>query len=287
VRSVAGGFSAWKRDGLDVEVPESLSARERERYGRHLRMPEVGEAGQLRLRRTSMLLLGAGGLGSPAALYLAAAGIGRLRLVDDDAVDRSNLQRQILFAEECVGRSKAEQARERLLALNPDIQVEARAERMRAANVEELLSGIDIVVDGSDNFAARYLLNDACVKHGIPCVHGSIYRFEGQVSVFDTRSGGPCYRCLYPEPPPPELAPSCAEAGVLGVLPGIVGCLQAVEAIKLALGHGRPLVGRLLHYDASEQTFTELEVAPDPGCPACGPEAGPIQLADLIEGCAS
>jgi molybdopterin/thiamine biosynthesis adenylyltransferase len=272
VRSVVGGFNRWKADGLPVEVPRTLDAQARERYGRHLLMPEVGEAGQLKLLDARVLLIGAGGLGCPTALYLAAAGVGTLGIVDDDVVDRSNLQRQVLHADADVGKSKVESARAALLALNPTIAVRAHAERLTAANVERVFSGYDVVVDGSDNFATRYLVNDACVKLGLPNVHGSIFRFEGQVSVFwpacPTRRG-PCYRCLYPEPPPPEMAPSCAEAGVLGVLPGVIGVLEAIETVKLILGLGEPLVGRLIHYDALRQRFTELRLDPDPACRYC------------------
>jgi sulfur-carrier protein adenylyltransferase/sulfurtransferase len=285
VRSVAGGFAAWKAAGLPLAAPELLSERARERYARHLIMPEVGEAGQRRLLTSKIAVIGAGGLGSPAAFYLAAAGVGSLRLIDADVVDRSNLQRQILHTEARIGMPKVDSARETLLALNPDIEIDARRERIRAANVEALLSDVDLVLDGTDNFPARYLINDACVKLGLPNVHGSIFRFEGQVTLFYAGRGaagrpgelerealiGPCYRCLYPEAPPAELAPNCAEAGVLGVLPGIVGSLQAVEALKWLLGIGSPLVGRLLHYDALTQQVRELEIAADPSCPACAP----------------
>ena len=272
VRSIAGGFNRWKQQSLPHERPAVLSDAQRERFGRHLLMPEVGEAGQLRLLDSKVLLLGAGGLGSPAALYLAAAGVGTLGIVDDDVVDRSNLQRQILHTDERVGRPKTESAEQTLRALNPEVRVVPVSERVTAANVERIFEGYEVIVDGSDNFATRYLVNDACVKLGLPNVHGSIYRFEGQVSVFHpayAERRGPCYRCLYPQPPPPELAPSCAEAGVLGVLPGVVGTLEAIEAIKLLLGLGDPLVGRLLHYDALRQRFTELQLEPDPNCAWC------------------
>lgn len=276
VRSVTGGFNRWKNDGLPVEVPRALSATERERYSRHILMPEVGEKGQVRLLESSVLLVGAGGLGSPAGFYLAAAGVGRIGIVDMDVIDRSNLQRQILHTDERTGTSKVQSAIKTLRALNPDLEFVGHETRLEAKNVEEVFGGYEVVVDGSDNFATRYLVNDACVKLGIPNVHGSIYRFEGQVSVFWPAypvRRGPCYRCLYPAPPPPELAPSCAEAGVLGVLPGVIGTLEAIEAVKILLGVGDPLVGRLIQYDALRQRFTELTLAPDPACPYCAPGA--------------
>ncbi len=274
VKSVKGGFNQWKNAGLPVEVPRSLTAEERERYGRHLLIPEVGEKGQRKLLDSKVLMIGAGGLGSPAAFYLAAAGVGTLGLVDGDVVDRSNLQRQILHTEERVGTSKVRSAEATLKALNPGLQVVGYETRVDSGNVESIFSGYHLVVDGSDNFPTRYLVNDACVKLGIPNVHGSVFRFEGQASVFwpgYPARRGPCYRCLYPEPPPPEMAPSCAEAGVLGVLPGVVGLLEAVETVKILLGVGDPLVGRLLHYDALRARFTELELAPDPDCRYCAP----------------
>ena len=289
VRSVAGGFNRWKQDSLPVEVPRTLSADQRERYGRHLLMPEVGEKGQLALADARVLLIGAGGLGSPAAYYLAAAGVGTLGLVDDDVVDRSNLQRQILHADDRVGTPKVESATRTLKGLNPEVEIVPYATRLTSANVQEVFEGWDVVLDGSDNFPTRYLVNDACVKLNVPNVHGSIYRFEGQVSVFwpgyDKRRG-PCYRCLYPEPPPPELAPSCAEAGVLGVLPGVVGTLEAIEVIKLVLDVGDPLVGRLLHYDALRQRFTDLELAPDPKCAYCAEGAEFPGFVDYEQFCA-
>ena len=272
VTSVAGGFNAWKGASLPVETPHVLDPQERERYGRHLSVPEVGEEGQARLLESRVLLIGAGGLGSPAAYYLAAAGVGTLGLVDDDVVDRSNLQRQILHTDARVGKLKVDSARETLLALNPSLTIEAHPTRLTADNVEGLFDGYDVIVDGTDNFPTRYLINDACVKLRLPNVHASVYRFDGQATVFwpsRPDAPGPCYRCLYPEPPPPEMAPSCAEAGVLGVLPGVMGMLQAVETIKLLLGIGRPLVGRLLQYDALEQRFTELQLERDPGCGYC------------------
>jgi molybdopterin/thiamine biosynthesis adenylyltransferase len=276
VRSMVGGFNRWKNEGKEVEVPKTLSPADKERYSRHLLMPEVGEKGQQRLLNAKVLLVGAGGLGSPTAFYLAAAGVGRLGIVDHDVVDRSNLQRQILHTDDRVGTSKVESARATLLALNPDIEVTGYETRVESSNVDDLFSGYDVVVDGSDNFPTRYLVNDACVKHAIPNVHGSIFRFEGQVSVFHpTYEGrpGPCYRCVYPEPPPPEMAPSCAEAGVLGILPGVIGLLEAVETVKIILGIGDPLVGRMIHYDALRQRFTELKVDPDPDCKYCAPGA--------------
>ncbi len=273
VYSVTGGFNRWKNDGLPFEIPRTLSPAARERYSRHLLMPEVGEQGQLKLMDAKVLLIGAGGLGSPVALYLAAAGVGTIGLVDHDVVDRSNLQRQVIHAEDRVGTPKVESAKAGIHALNPEVTVQVHETYLSSDNVDELFAGYDIVIDGADNFPTRYLINDACVKHGIPNVHGAVFRFEGQVTVFwpgREQGPGPCYRCLYPEPPPPELAPSCAEAGVLGVLPGIIGLLQAIEAVKLILGVGEPLVGRLLYYDALSAGFTELRMDRDPDCAYCG-----------------
>ena len=273
IASVGGGTVAWAAAGLPMEAPD-LDADFSERYSRHLRLPEVGLAGQQRLEAASVLIVGAGGLGSPAAYYLAAAGVGTLRIADDDVVDRSNLQRQILHVDARIGTRKVESAHAALAALNPRTRIEAIAERVTSGNVERLLEGIDVVVDGADNFAARYLLNDACVKLAKPMVYGAVHRFDGQVSVFDAgrrRGEAPCYRCLFPEPPPPEAAPNCAEAGVLGVVPGIVGLLQATETIKLLLGIGEPLSGRLLHIDALGLRFRETRLAPDPACPVCPP----------------
>lgn len=272
VRSVVGGFNRWKEEGLPVERPRTLTGSERERFGRHLLMPEVGEKGQVKLLQSSVLMIGAGGLGSPAAYYLAAAGVGKIGIVDDDVVDRSNLQRQILHTEERVGDLKVDSARRTLHGINPEVEVAEHAVRLVSDNVEDIFAGYDVVLDGCDNFPTRYLVNDACVKLGIPNVHGSIFRFEGQVSVFwpqYPKRRGPCYRCLFPEPPPPEMAPSCAEAGVLGVLPGVVGTLEAIEAIKILLDIGDPLVGRLLHYDALRPRFTEFKVVPNPECAYC------------------
>ncbi len=295
VRSMSGGFNGWKNRGLPIEVPRVLTQAERERFGRHLTVPEVGEAGQLKLLSSRVLLIGAGGLGSPAAFYLAAAGVGTLGIVDDDVVDRSNLQRQILHTDERVGTSKVESARATLQALNPAVRVETHEERLTASNVERLFKSYDLVIDGSDNFPTRYLVNDACVKLGLPNVHGSIFRFEGQLSVFwpgYTGNGSapsrraPCYRCLFPEPPPAEMAPSCAEAGVLGVLPGVIGTLEAIEAIKLLLGIGQPLVGRLVLYDALAQHFNEVQVEADPRCSVCGDGAGEVEYTDYAQICA-
>lgn len=289
VCSMAGGFARWKAEGLSVELPISLSGEMRERYSRHLAMPEIGEAGQARLMRSRVALIGAGGLGSPAALYLAAAGVGTLGLVDDDVVDRSNLQRQILHNDQRVGQAKVDSARQTLTALNPSVRVETHAVRLTSANVEGILSGYEVVVDGSDNFPTRYLVNDACVRLGLPNVHGSVFRFEGQATVFWPRHPtrrGPCYRCLYPEPPPPEMAPSCVDAGVLGVLPGVIGLLQAVETVKLLLGLGDPLVGRLLHFDALRGRFTEFELAANPDCAWCGEGRSFPGYVDYAEFCA-
>ena len=272
VRNLDGGFKRWKDEGIPFQVPRMLDTRARERYARHLTMPEVGEAGQLRLLDSKVLLVGAGGLGSPAGLYLAAAGVGTLGIVDHDLVDRSNLQRQILHTDARVGQAKVESARAAILSLNPSVKVVGHEARLDSGNVEALLDGYDLVVDGSDNFPTRYLINDACVKLGIPNVHGAVYRFEGQVTVFwpaYAKHRGPCYRCLYPEPPPPDMAPSCAEAGVLGVLPGVIGLLEAVEAVKILLDAGEPLVGRMLYYDALRASFIELKLKQNPGCRYC------------------
>jgi molybdopterin/thiamine biosynthesis adenylyltransferase/rhodanese-related sulfurtransferase len=287
--SVAGGTAAWETADLPMLRP-GIDADFGERYSRHLRLPEVGLQGQQRLQSTRMLLLGAGGLGSPAAFYLAAAGVGTLRIVDDDVVDRSNLQRQILHTEARIGLAKVESAAVALSALNPRTRVEPLAERVTSDNVERVLDGVDVVLDGGDNFAVRYLLNDACVKLGKPLVHGAVHRFEGQVSVFDAgrqRGRAPCYRCLFPDPPPPEAAPNCSEAGVLGVLPGVIGMLQATEALKLALGLGESLAGRLLHFDALAMRFRETRLAPDPDCPVCAagrPFPGYIDYARFCSG---
>jgi len=269
--SVDGGIEAWRADGLPMREPD-LDADFSERYARQIRLPDVGLEGQQRLERSQVLIVGAGGLGSPAALYLAAAGIGGLRLVDADVVDRSNLQRQILHADARIGWPKVDSAAAAIAALNPRTRIEAIDERIDADNVERLLDGIDVVLDGSDNFPTRYLLNDACVRLAKPLVYGAVQRFEGQVSVFDAgrrRGQAPCYRCVYPQPPPPGAVPGCSEAGVLGVLPGVIGMLQANEAVKLVLGLGESLVGRLLQFDALSMRFHELRIGPDPGCPVC------------------
>jgi molybdopterin/thiamine biosynthesis adenylyltransferase/rhodanese-related sulfurtransferase len=260
VHSLAGGFTDWKRNGLEVVLPRTLSPEKRTRYSRHLLIPEIGEEGQLKLLDARILLIGAGGLGSPASLYLAAAGIGTLGIVDADIVDETNLQRQIAHSLDTLGTPKVDSAKRAIQALNPDVDVITYRERLTSENIDRILDdGWDIIVDGADNFPTRYLVNDASVWRGIPVVHGSIYRFEGQVTVFKPHEG-PCYRCLFPEPPPPELAPSCAEGGVLGVLPGIVGTLQTNEAIKLAAGIGEPLVGRLLLLDALATEFNEVKI---------------------------
>lgn len=284
VWSLEGGFTRWKQEGLPWKPPDSLTQDQRSRYSRHTLLREVGEEGQSRLLDSKVLLIGAGGLGSPAAIYLAAAGVGTIGIVDDDVVDMSNLQRQVLHNLDRIGQSKVDSARETITALNPDVKVEAHHVRLRADNVLDILADYDVIVDGGDNFPTRYLLNDASLHLRKPVVHGSIFRFEGQVSVFHPYVG-PCYRCQYRQPPPPELAPSCAEAGVFGVLPGIVGSIQAVEAIKLLLGIGETLVGRLLTYDALTQEFLDLELRRDPDCPACRDESSPPRLVDYDAGC--
>jgi molybdopterin/thiamine biosynthesis adenylyltransferase/rhodanese-related sulfurtransferase len=286
VVSLAGGFTDWKRNGFPVQLQTGLEAPQRARYSRHLLIPEVGEEGQLRLLDSKVLLIGAGGLGSPASLYLAAAGVGRIGIVDADVVDESNLQRQIVHSTESLGEPKVESAKRAIEALNPDVEVVAYKERLTSENIERILAdGWDVIVDGADNFPTRYLVNDASVWHGIPVVHGSIYRFEGQVTVFKPHEG-PCYRCLFPTPPPPELAPSCAEGGVLGVLPGVIGSLQASEALKLALGIGEPLIGRLLLFDALAATFDEVKLRRDPDCPVCGEHPTITEYVDYVEFCA-
>jgi sulfur-carrier protein adenylyltransferase/sulfurtransferase len=283
--SMAGGIVAWQALGYPVESPSALDEEKLARYSRHLLIPEVGVEGQQRLLETSILLIGAGGLGSPAALYLAAAGVGRIGIVDDDRVDASNLQRQVLHSTAELGESKAESARETLQELNPDVDVVTYEERLSSENVDRILAeDWELVVDGADNFPTRYLLNDASVWHELPVVHGSIYRFEGQTTVFKPFEG-PCYRCLFPQPPPPELAPSCAEGGVLGVLPGVIGSLQANEALKLALDIGEPLIGRLLLFDALTTSFSEVRVRRDPNCPVCGENPTITEYIDYADFC--
>ena len=286
-RHLSDGFEEWEKSGFPVVVPSTLEPDQRRRYSRHLLIPELGEAGQRRLLESSVLLIGAGGLGSPASLYLAAAGVGTLGIVDDDVVDESNLQRQIAHSTQRLGDPKVESARDTLTALNPDVQVKTFNERLSSENIDRILAeGWDVIVDGADNFPTRYLVNDASVWHGIPVVHGSIYRFEGQATVFQPGEG-PCYRCLFPTPPPPELAPSCAEGGVLGVLPGVIGSLQANETIKLLAGIGEPLVGRLLLFDALSATFTEVTLRRDPDCPVCGEHPTVTEYIDYAEFCAA
>jgi molybdopterin/thiamine biosynthesis adenylyltransferase/rhodanese-related sulfurtransferase len=319
VVSLAGGINDWKRRGYPLEVSSgTLAPDQRTRYSRHLLIPEVGEEGQLKLLQSRILLIGAGGLGSPAALYLAAAGIGTLGIVDADVVDETNLQRQILHSTASLGEPKVESAAHTIRELNPDVEVKTYKEQLTSENIERILAdGWDVIVDGADNFPTRYLVNDAAVWHDIPLVHGSIFRFEGQATVFNPKGaahgarhqderamparpsgltdradgnaaddlGGPCYRCLFPQPPPPELAPSCAEGGVLGVLPGVIGSLQASEAIKLALGIGEPLIGRLLLFDALTTTFTEVALRRDPECPVCGEHPTITEYVDYVEFC--
>ncbi len=278
--SMDGGFGRWKDEGRPWSTPASLGAEQRNRYQRHLLLPEVGEAGQLKLLDAKVLMLGAGGLGSPAALYLAAAGVGTLGIIDMDVVDESNLQRQILHNADRVGDRKVDSAKKTLTALNPDVNVVTYDTRLGADNVADILSGWHVVVDGADNFPSRYLLNDASVKLGIPVVHGSIFRFEGQVTVFDPRNG-PTYRDYLPVPPPAELAPSCAEAGVLGVLPGIVGSIQALETIKLILGIGDSLAGRIIAFDSLEMSFREFRLRPDPANEVTYANRDRITIAEL------
>jgi molybdopterin/thiamine biosynthesis adenylyltransferase/rhodanese-related sulfurtransferase len=277
VSSMIGGFALWKDRGYEVEVPRTLTAEQRERYSRHLLLPEVGLEGQQKLLDAKVLLLGAGGLGAPAALYLAAAGVGTLGVVDNDNVDLSNLQRQVIHSSERIGMPKVDSAELTISALNPDVKVVKHHLRLSAENIMDVLPGYDIVVDGLDNFPTRYLLNDASVRLRIPVVSAAILGFEGQLSVFKPYEG-PCYRCLFPVPPPPELAPSCGANGVLGVLPGTMGLLQATEVIKLILGQGEPLIGRLLLYDALAAKMTEVKFRRDPACPICSRD--PDQIAD-------
>jgi molybdopterin/thiamine biosynthesis adenylyltransferase/rhodanese-related sulfurtransferase len=275
VESMTGGYTLWKDRGYAVELPRQMSKEQRERYSRHLLVPEIGQEGQEKLLDAKVLLLGAGGLGSPIALYLAAAGVGTLGLVDDDVVDLSNLQRQVIHTTDRIGTPKVDSAEEAIKGLNPDVEVVKYQTRLDASNIMEIIEGYDVIVDGVDNFPTRYLLNDATVRLQIPVVSASILGFDGQLSVFKPYDG-PCYRCLYPVPPPAELAPSCGANGVLGVLPGTMGLLQATEVIKLITGAGEPLIGRLLLYEALGATFTELKVRRDPECPVCSREPGDI-----------
>jgi molybdopterin/thiamine biosynthesis adenylyltransferase/rhodanese-related sulfurtransferase len=284
VSSVIGGFNRWKDEGRQWSTPQSLTSEQRNRYQRHLLLPEIGETGQLKLLDSKVLLLGAGGLGSPAAIYLAAAGVGTLGIIDMDVVDASNLQRQILHNTDRIGERKVDSAKKTLTLMNPDVNVVTYDVRLGADNILDIIDGYDVIVDGTDNFPTRYLVNDASLVKNIPVVHGSIFRFEGQITVFNPWVG-PCYRCMIPEPPPAELAPSCSEAGVLGVLPGIVGSIQAVEAIKILLDLGETLQGRLMAYDALEQSFRTFKVHRDPECPACGPNAGEIVIAEYDDLC--
>ena len=285
VVSMAGGFGQWKASGYNFVQPRTMTDAQAKRYSRHTLIPEVGEQGQFKLLDSRVLLIGAGGLGSPAAYYLAAAGVGTLGIIDADVVDDSNLQRQILHNTSRIGQYKAESARQTLTELNPDVKVNTYIERLDEENVHRIIADYDVIVDGTDNFPTRYLLNDAAIMANKPVVHGSVFRFEGQLTIFKPYDG-PCYRCLYPEPPPPALAPSCAEAGVLGVLPGIIGLLQATETIKLLLNLGDPMVGRLLTYDALAGEFNELRLYRDPNCPACGEHAHPEDLPTYEEVCA-
>ena len=277
VASMNGGITLWKDRGYDVEVPKSLTKEQRERYSRHLLVPEIGLEGQTKLLEAKVLLLGAGGLGSPTALYLAAAGVGTLGIVDDDEVDLSNLQRQVIHTTDRIGVAKVDSAEESIKAINPGVDVKKYNVRLDASNIMEIIEGYDVIVDGVDNFPTRYLLNDATVRLGIPVVSASILGFDGQLSVFAPHDG-PCYRCLYPVPPPAELAPSCGANGVLGVLPGTMGLLQATEVVKLVTGAGEPLIGRLLLYEALGATFTELKVRRDPECPICSKD--PSEISD-------
>jgi molybdopterin/thiamine biosynthesis adenylyltransferase/rhodanese-related sulfurtransferase len=272
VVNMAGGILDWEANGLPIEAPETLTPAQQARYSRHLLIPEVGANGQAKLLDSKVLIVGAGGLGSPSALYLAAAGVGTLGIVDFDVVEASNLQRQVIHSTERLGRKKVDSAKQTIQALNPDVRVVAYDEMLLADNVERLIEGYDVILDGTDTFETRYLLNDAAVAAGIPVIHASVFRFEGQLTTF-VPYVGPCYRCLYPTPPPPELAPGCSVAGVLGVVPGIMGLLQANEVLKVLLGIGEPLVGRLLLFDALDGTFSEVRLQRDPACPTCSDEA--------------
>jgi molybdopterin/thiamine biosynthesis adenylyltransferase/rhodanese-related sulfurtransferase len=284
VSSLAGGFGAWKRAGLAIDKPFIFTQAQKSRYARHLMLPEVGEAGQAKLLQAKVLLLGAGGLGAPAGLYLAAAGIGTIGLVDDDVVDESNLQRQVIHNTTRVGVPKVESAARTINELNPDVKVVQHKLRLSSENVLDVIRDYDLIVDGTDNFQTRYLLNDASLILDKPVVNASIFQFEGQVTVFKPFDG-PCYRCLYPEPPPPGMAPSCNEAGVLGVLPGVIGVLQATEAVKLILGIGKPLVGRLMQYDALNMKFREFKLPRNPKCVTCSERGKKIELIDYDAFC--
>jgi molybdopterin/thiamine biosynthesis adenylyltransferase len=281
---MAGGFGKWKEAGFPIQMPAALTAEQKQRYSRHLLVPEVGEAGQAKLLASKALLVGAGGLGSPAGLYLAAAGVGTIGVVDSDVVDLSNLQRQILHTNDSVGKPKTESAESTLRALNPDVKVIRHDLRLDSSNIMGVIAPYDVILDGSDNFSTKYLINDAAVLANKPNLYGSIFRFDGQASTFVPRQG-PCYRCLFPEPTPVELAPSCDEAGVLGVLPGMIGMVQATEAVKLILGKGRPLIGRLLTYDALEMAFSEYKIRRDPNCAVCGDHPTIKEVTDLEWSC--
>ena len=285
VTSMIGGIKGWKDAGFSIEQDGLLSDEDLQRYSRHIILPEVGEQGQKKLLAGKVLLVGAGGLGCPTALYLAAAGVGTIGLVDADVVDRSNLQRQSLFSEDMIGKPKVEAARERLLQLNPGVTVNTHFELLTSVNAMQMLDGYDIIVNGCDNFPTRYLVNDAAVLSGKPVVDGSIFRFEGQATVYNSADGGPCYRCLYPEPPPPGEVPSCAEGGVLGILPGTIGMVQATEVVKLLIGMGTPLVGRMMLYDALDMKFRELKLRRNLDCPVCGDAPTVTELIDYEQFC--
>ena len=285
VMSMSGGFTRWRELDYSFTTPRTLTDTEMERYSRQIRIPEVGIKGQIKLLDSKVLLVGAGGLGCPSAIYLAAAGVGTIGIVDNDVVDLSNLQRQILHHTSSLGTPKTESAKAALHAINPSIEVNTYQEKLSSANVMEIIEPYDIIVDGSDNFPTRYLINDACVWADKPNVHGSVFRFEGQVTLFNPYQG-PCYRCLYPNPTPPDLAPSCADAGVLGVLPGVVGLLQAVETIKFIIGEGDSLAGRLITYDALTTSFREFKLRRDLGCPVCGENPTITEFIDYEDFCA-
>lgn len=273
IKHLRGGYTSWKDGGFRFEMPHQWTKEQMNRYSRHFLLPEVGEAGQKKMKDGKIMVIGAGGLGSPALYYLAAAGVGHIGVIDFDAVEESNLQRQIIHSTARVGVNKAESAAATIADLNPDVEVTVWTKPLVPSNVDEILSGYDVIIDGTDNFKTRYLANAAAFRHGIPYVYGSIFRFEGYASVFAPSQGGPCYQCMYPEPPPPELAPTCSEAGVLGVLPGIIGILQANEALKILVGYGDPLIGRMLTFDAQVTEFGEFKLRPDPSCATCGVEA--------------